>query len=225
MALAFYPDAAQPVELPLGHDPDTLEASGDDAVALYLVTGDPAKLTVPEGATWVTVRALTTEEMRLAGKRAGLAPALGAVIHDQVAEVEQKARDEAAPGVLTDEERALAAEWLQSGEGEGQALTEKLGEAVGKAEREARARYLQTLPEQERQAWEDYREWEARRESEMVALGWVGARGGGWEAVPQDRLLYTLDHLVRPLSLRERIREELAIHIRRLSVLPPEGKE
>lgn len=227
MALTFFPDADQPLSLPLGNDPDTLEASGEDNAAMYLFTGDQKYLTIPEGATWVTVRALTTEEMRLAAKRAGIAPALGAIIGDRLQERVEEARDAATPEVLTPEEKQIAGDWLagdKDPKAPGAALAEKLGAAVGAAEKEVRAEFLDALTPDEREAFQEYQEWETRRESEMVALGWCGATGGGWDTVPQDKLLYTLNHLVFPLSSRERVREELMMHIRRLSVLPPEGK-
>lgn len=61
MAFAFQVQGgrnAKPIPLPLACDPDVQAANSPEALQRYLETGDPSGLTIPDGATMISVRAL-----------------------------------------------------------------------------------------------------------------------------------------------------------------------
>jgi hypothetical protein len=228
MAVTFHADADQPIDVPLVHDPDTFEATGVANAVQYILTGDPGLVTLPEGGTMIRIKPLSAPEMRAAARAAGNASSLGAIVSDALSEVREKAGKEAALTALTPSEKAIAEAWNSEDtpdpKGEGARLTEKLGEAVNDAEKRAAAEYLDALPKGDRDAFNAHQEWKQRNDTEVIRKGWLGAKGSGWDDIPQENLLHVLDHQVFPMVLRLRIRSEILTHIQRISVLSPLGK-
>lgn len=229
MAVLFYLDAAAEVRLPLGCDPDVVKANTPAALAGYYSSGDASALVVPEGASWLILRPLSPSELTQAENEAGVVPALGRVLARQVAEAERAARTaawKAGEAALSPEERGALKAWRDAGmpmsSGHpGADLAVRLGGASGAAATRAGALALDAMTAEDRAAWQAFDAWTRRREDAIARRGWLGV--STWPDVPTAALWDTLA-AVRPASLREAMRDEIAGHVARLSELPPLGK-
>ena len=69
-----------PVRLPLWSDPAIIQANNKATLKLYMATGDAAVLSLPDGATFAVLRALSAKEADAAERKAGRRPHFGAVV-------------------------------------------------------------------------------------------------------------------------------------------------
>lgn len=227
MAVSFHLDAAAEVELPLCCDPDTQAANPVPALARYLSDGDASGLVVPEGATLLRLRPLSASELVQVDAEAGAVPALGRLLEGQVAKAEHAARTaawKAGEAALDAVEREALKAWRDAGmpaDHDGARVAGRLGLESHHAAERGRAEAVDALSPTERAAFDAFGAWSGRRAAAMVRRGWLGV--SNWPDVQASDLVRTLE-LVRPATLREAMRGEIARHVARLSELGHLGK-
>ena len=227
MAVIWYPDADDAVDLPLAADPDVVGANSVAALARYHAVGDASALVVPDGATFIKVKPLTASQLAACGTKAGAAPALGIILSDEAGAAGDDAYQaawKAAEAALSAAERAMLDAWRDGGmdeSHEGAEVGQRVATDAAQASTKARAGYVDGLDAGQRASLVGYQEWTRRRDEEVLRAGWLSV--SNWHGAVQADLVPTLDK-VRPLSVQQETRAEIVRHILRVSTMPPMGK-
>jgi len=195
MAIKFYPNADEVIEIVLACDPSLQEANTEEVLAKYLATGDDSDLEKPEDVSVFKIKPLTVAQLSIARRKAGRASVLGDEIKKKLDSANLKAMEniQKALGLAIGEERELTEDELDSDEFKPSFTLDDLSDKEYKA-------YNVTLAYDE--AFNDA----------LVKLGMKADTGGDLANI-------------RPLNFQMKVRNELFVHILRATNMSAEGKD
>lgn len=216
MAFRAVFDANAGVKLVLACDPDVEKANTSLALRDYIRFGEIDKLKIPDGAAWIAIRAMTTEDEEAARLAAGRVPRRGQRVYERLTELKALKEAKKARNLALTEAIRLDAE------DEPEQAENAREEAEGYRTRAAdiEANFWDQLDDDDADAARRWLKWLEAKTWAIVTRCTVDFDEEASFKDDPEAHLRRLD----PPEMVAAVVSELMVHIRRISELGEEGK-